>query len=126
MTGQVVYPELSYQIIGILFEVWNEIGYSHKEKYIERAVAQSLIKNKILFKEQLKVDLNFNGNKIGVYFLDFLIDNKIILELKKKDFFSKNDINQVYNYLKLTGLKLGIIAHLTSKGVRFKRILNLS
>ena len=84
-----------------------------------------MIDNKIPFEEQLKVDLTFNGDKIGVYFLDFLIDNKIILELKKKDFFSKNDINQVYTYLKSTGLKLGIIAHFTSKGVRFRRILNL-
>jgi len=116
---------LSYRIVGILFEVWNEIGYSHKEKYIEKAIAKSLIDNKIPFEEQLKVDLTFNGDKIGAYFLDFLIDNKIILELKKKDFFSKNDINQVYTYLKSTGLKLGIIAHFTSKGVRFRRILNL-
>lgn len=122
---KVIYPELSYRIIGIIFEVWNQIGYSHKEKYIEKAIATSFIKNKIPFREQLKVDLKFNNEKIGVYFLDFLIDNKIVLEIKKREYFSKNDIEQVYGYLKATKLKLGIIVHFTRDGVKFKRVLNL-
>jgi len=123
--GKVVYPELSYKIVGMLFDIWREIGYSHKEKYIQNAIENTLKKNNILFERELKSDLKFEDDKIGTYFIDFLIDNKIVLEIKKRNYFSKNDIEQIYNYLKTTGLKLGIIAHFTKDGVKFKRILNI-
>ena len=63
---------------------------------------------------------------MGNYFLDFLIEDKIILEIKKREYFSKQDINQLFEYLQTTGLKLGIIAHFTRIGVKFKRIVNLN
>ncbi|PIQ75316.1 MAG: hypothetical protein CO001_02340 [Candidatus Portnoybacteria bacterium CG_4_8_14_3_um_filter_40_10] len=81
--------------------------------------------SRIPFKEQVKSDLNFKDAKIGLYFFDFLIDNKIILELKRREYFSKSDIDQVFSYLKTANLKLGIIVCFTSKGVKFKRILNI-
>lgn len=122
---KVIYPELSYKIIGILFNVWREIGYSHKEKYIQKAIEIALETNNIPFQKELKVDLKFKDDKIGNYFIDFLIDNKIVLEIKKRDYFSRADIDQLYSYLKATRLKLGIISHFTRSGVKFKRILNL-
>ncbi len=123
--NNVIYPELSYKIVGLLFEVWKEIGYSHKEKYIQAAVAKVFKRNNVNFKEQVKADLKFRDEKIGVYFLDFLVENKIIIELKRREYFSKSDIDQVYSYLKTADLKLGIIVCFTSKGVKFKRILNI-
>ncbi len=123
--GKVIYPELSYKIVGILFEVWREIGFSHKEKYIQQAIESAFKKNKVSFKREVKTDLKFKDDKIGIYFLDFLVENKIVLEIKRKNYFSKHDIEQVYAHLKVTGLKLGIIAHFTRKGVEFKRILNI-
>ena len=122
---KIVYPELSYQIIGMLFEVWNGIGYSNKEKYIQSAIAKIFRENKIDFQEQIKIDLKFKDEKIGHYFFDFLIGNKIILEIKRREYFSKHDIDQVYSYLKTSGLKLGIIVCFSSRGIKFKRILNI-
>lgn len=63
--------------------------------------------------------------KLGKYFIDFLVENKIVLEIKKGNRFSRRDIEQVYAYLKLTNLKLGIIANFTNNGIKFKRIINL-
>jgi hypothetical protein len=48
-----------------------------------------------------------------------------VLEIKKGDIFLKTNIEQKYAYLKITGLKLGILANFTKKGLRFKRIINL-
>ena len=121
---KVVYPKLSYRIVGILYKVWDEIGWSHKEEYIQKAVAIALRKEEIPFKEQVKVELNFQDEKVGEYYLDFLINNRVVLELKRSNHFSKHDIEQILAYLKTSGHKLGILAHFTREGVRAKRILN--
>ncbi len=120
-----VYPELSYKVIGILFNVFNELGYGYQEKYYQRAVATLFKKNNIAFCEQVSVSLEFQGNTIGRYYLDFLIENKLVLELKKRDRFLKSNIDQVYGYLKRFDLKLGIIANFTKQDLKFKRIVNL-
>lgn len=59
------------------------------------------------------------------YILDFLYENIIVIELKQGDSFSKRNINQIYSYLKATGLKLGLLINFTRSGVKFKRIVNL-
>lgn len=121
----VLYPELSYKIVGILYEVYNELGYGFQEKYYEKAVAKAFEQKGLSYKEQLHIPLEFKGEKIGDYFLDFLVDDKVVLELKRGDQFSKKNIDQVYAYLKAKDLKLGIIAQFTSKGLKFKRIVNI-
>ena len=122
---KVIYPNLSYEIVGILFDVWNTVGYGHKESFYQKAIAKNFEDRNIPFKEQVGVRLKYRGREIGIYFLDFLIEDKIILEIKKREYFSKKDIDQVYAYLKATKLKLGIIAHFTKSGVKFRRVLNL-
>jgi len=122
---KVIYPNLSYEIVGILFDVWNTVGYGHKESFYQKAIAKNFEDRNIPFKEQVGVRLKYRSREIGIYFLDFLIEDKIILEIKKREYFSKKDIDQVYAYLKATKLKLGIIAHFTKSGVKFRRVLNL-
>lgn len=121
-----VYPELSYQIVGALFEVHNDIGPGHHEKYYQRALAKALKECKLPFQEQVHVSLTFKGEKVGAYYLDFLITDKVILEIKKGDRFSKRHINQILSYLKIKDLKLGIIANFGADGVKFKRIININ
>ena len=121
-----IYPELSYQIIGILFEVHNELGPGHHEKYYQRAIAKGLEKCKLSFQEQVYIPLTFKNENIGSYYLDFLIEDKVVLEIKKGDRFSKRHINQILSYLKTKNLKLGIIANFGADGVKFKRIININ
>jgi len=123
--NDLIYPELSYKIIGVLFEVYNNLGPGYQEKYYQKAIGVTFQEQGVHFQEQLLAPIKFKDKKIGKYFLDFLVDNKIVLEIKKGDRFSRRDIEQVYAYLKTTNLKLGIIANFTNKGIKFKRILNL-
>ncbi len=122
---KLVYPDLSYKIIGILFSVFNELGYGYQEKYYQKAIAITFKENEIKFKEQVFTPLEFKGQKIGGYYLDFLIEDKLILEIKKGERFSKTNIEQVYAYLKRFNLRLGIIANFTKEGLRYKRIINI-
>ncbi len=120
-----IYPELSYSIVGILFEIYKELGSGYREKYYQNAIAFELKQKKYRFTEQVFLPLIYKNNKIGKVFLDFLVEDKIILEIKKDDRFSRKNIEQVYNYLKINNLKLGILANFTKEGIKFKRILNI-
>lgn len=121
----IIYKDLSYKIIGINYDVYNELGYGYQEKFYQKAIALKLDENKIKYAREIYVPLIFDDKKIGAYFLDFLIDDKIVLEIKKGDRISRKDIEQVYAYLKAKNLMLGIIIRFTSSGIKIKRIVNL-
>jgi len=122
---KLLYPELSYKIVGILFDIYNELGGGYQEKYYQRAIAKRFNKERVDFTEQICVPLKFDYEKIGQYFLDFLIEGKIVLEIKVSSRFYLRDIRQVLGYLKAANLKLGILASFTRNGLIFKRVINI-
>lgn len=121
---EIIQKELSYKVVGILFEVHRELGGQYQEKYYQRAVAKALQENNIPFEEQLTVDLTYKNEKIGKYYLDFLVNGVIVLELKAELNISLVSIKQVMGYLKAGKLELGIIANFRGSKLRYKRILN--
>lgn len=121
-----VYPELSYKIVGCAFEVFNELGYGHPEKYYQAALAVALKNKNISYREQAYFPLKFQGEIIGKGFSDFLVEEKVIIELKKNAQFSKTNIDQVNKYLKSSGMKLAILINFTPNGAIFKRLVNLN
>lgn len=120
-----VYPELSYEIIGTLFDVFNELGFGYHERHYQRATSELLKEKGIKFEEQVYLPLNFKNKIIGKYFLDFIIEDKVILEIKKDAKFSKKHIDQVNNYLKFADKRLAILANFDRDGVKFRRLVNL-
>lgn len=120
----IIYPKLSYKIIGIAFRVFNEIGFGMNERYYQKAFAKELEKEKLFYEKEKIVKLNYKQQNIGSYFLDFVIENKIIVELKVKPKFGYVHIRQVLSYLKATGYKLAILIYFTRDGVKYKRIVN--
>lgn len=119
-----IFPDLSYEIIGASFDVFNELGPGFQEKHYQKALARELSARKINFIEQLPIKLNYKDENIGRYFLDFLVEEKIILELKKGEHFSSRNIKQILNYLKSSNLQSGILIHFGNDSVKYKRIVN--
>ncbi len=120
-----VYPELSYKLIGYAFEVFDELGPGHSEKTYQKAYALMLRKNNHPFIEQAYYPIKFRNEIISKGFLDFKVEDKIIIELKKDGRFSKTRIEQVFNYLKISQLKLALLINFATEGVLFKRIINI-
>ena len=119
-----IYPELSYKLVGLAYNVFNELGHGHLEKIYQKAYAKELKEAGILFKEQAPYQVIYKEEVIGNNYLDFLIEEKVIIELKRSDFYSKKYIDQVSNYIKVSNLKLAILINFTTNGVRIKRIVN--
>jgi GxxExxY protein len=100
------------------------MGPGLHEKYYQRGVAGGLQEVGIPYREQVAISLQFSQKIMGRYFADFVVDGKIIVELKRGQRVNRQHAIQVLAYLKATHLPLGILAYFGSDGVTFKRIIN--
>jgi GxxExxY protein len=121
--ADLVYSDLSYRIVGLLYKVFKDLGAGLQEKHYQKAIKLILQKENIQFLEQVRVELELYGCSIGRYYIDFVIDQKIVLEIKARPTFYRSDIHQVLSYLKQSGLKLGLLAKFGKDGVKVKRVL---
>ena len=124
--GKIIYPELSYIINGILFKTHNTLGKNCSEGQYSDFVEKLLKESNVKYEREKILPPIFYGEKAGRNKVDFLIDNKIILELKSKKVISKDDYYQVKRYLTALSKKLGIIVNFRSSYIYPKRILNSS
>lgn len=122
--NRVIYPELSYKLVGLAFKVFNDVGYGHSEKHYQKILESLLETNKLPFERELLARQLYNGKEIGKYYFDFLIDDKIILELKVRPSLGYTHIKQVVDYLKTSNYKLAILIYFTRDGVKYRRVLN--
>lgn len=120
-----IYPELSYKIVGCAFKSHNLLGGGQLEKYYQRALAETLREVGIVFQEQAYLPVNFNNKIIGKNFVDFLVENKIVVEIKAGKRYSRNHVLQVLNYLKVSNLELAILINFGEHEVSFKRLVNI-
>ena len=121
---KVLYPELSYKIMQIVFEVHNKLGPGFTEEIYEEATVYELETQQILLERQKIIQVIYKGRVIGTYRLDLVIDGKIILELKAVT--ALNDVfrQQLLSYLKATDLRLGMLVNFGAKRVESVRIVN--
>ena len=121
---EILHKKLSYQIIGALFQVFNTLGYGYREQYYQKALTHEFDKLGLLYKKEVVVPLIYGDKKVGNYRLDFLIDDRIVLELKIASRFFVQDSKQIYSYLKAAGKQLGILAIIHKGGIKYKRIIH--
>lgn len=119
-----LYPGLSFKIVGISYDVYNTLGAGHYEKTYHKGMALGLVRNKLEYFHEYRVDLDVYGKKAGQCFADFLVDNKAIVEIKKGLKLKKEDVEQTLKYLESTKLKLGILALCAPKEVKIVRVIN--
>jgi GxxExxY protein len=122
---QLIYKDLSYKLVGFAYEVGNKLGEGLKEEVYRNAYALLLDKEGIVYKKEHYYPILIRGDVVAKRFFDFLIDDKIIIELKVggKSYF--NAYKQLLEYLKTSKYKLGLIIRFTSDGVKAKRIPNI-
>lgn len=124
MPEQYLYAEETHKIIHALYYVYNELGFGYQEKYYCRALKIKLEELRFLVQEQVPAELKISGKSIGRYFLDFLINNKIILEIKVAEGVYHTHIRQVIGYLTAHNLHVGLIGVFSPKGMLIKRLVN--
>lgn len=119
-----VFPKESFEIVGAAFRVFNNSGWGLSEKYYQKALSEELDHIGLEYRREVSIPLNYTGKNLGRYFADFIIKNKILLELKVVPRFNYVHCRQVVVYLKSANLRLGILIYFTKEGVKYRRILN--
>lgn len=120
-----VEPELSYQIVGAVLDAFHGLGPGLKEIIYQKGVAKEFTLRSMPFKQQVYCPIQYKGERLGCRYLDFCVASKVILELKRGEYFSRAHIQQVKEYLEVTKLTLAILATITYHGVTFRRIVNI-
>jgi GxxExxY protein len=113
-----LYPKLSYEIVGICFKVHNEIGRYGREKQYGDLLERLLMMRSIPYTREYTI--NQTGNRV-----DFLIDEKIILELKTTPIITKKHYYQVQRYLQASEIYLGIIVNFQQEYLKPKRVIRI-
>ena len=116
-----LYSDLTYQIIGALYEVHQNLGSVHKEIVYQKAAAMVFREKNIKFVEEAAIPVMFKGQKIGVYRPDFIVEDKVILELKAVPMITKAMLDQIYYYMNGSVFQLVLLANFGTPRLRIKR-----
>lgn len=120
-----LYKELSYQIQGAVIEVRKNFGSGHKESLYQHALVEELDIRKIPFIKEpsIKIISPKTGKTIGIYRPDFLVDDKIILEIKALEIIPRKLIDQLFDYLRNSSYELGYFVNFCGSKLYMKRII---
>lgn len=120
-----LHKELSYEIRGAAIEVKKNYGLGHKEVLYQRALAEELSLRGIKYEREKQIKIYSPKTKrlIGSYQPDFIVEDKIIIELKALEQMPRRMIDQLYSYLRNSKYELGFLINFRSSGVNIKRVI---
>ncbi|MBS1655627.1 MAG: GxxExxY protein [Bacteroidetes bacterium] len=119
-----ILPDESFKVIGICMEVHRQLGMGFKEIIYKDALSIEFKNQQIPFRREKKFDVLYKGIVLPhCYFADFVVYDTIILEIKSAPFITNNFIAQTINYLRASGIKLGIIINFGEKPLVYKRVV---
>ncbi len=122
--SKLIYKDESYEIIGKCFEVHNNLGPGFLEIVYKDALEYEFKKANIPFKREVKYEVNYKGVILPHHFYaDFVVHDKIILEIKAVSGIIDKFVAQSINYLKVSGNKLALIVNFGELKINSKRIV---
>ncbi len=120
-----LYEDLTYQLNGAAIDVNKALGCGFLEKVYQEAFAIALAERGIKFQREKKIPISFHGHELSTpYICDFMVEDKIIVELKAVKPIEDIHKAQLLNYLRAAKLKLGLLYNFNDLIVRPERVLN--
>ena len=121
----IIYKEECYKIVGILFEVHKNLGKGFSEIVYKDAIEYEFQSNNIHYEREKEFSVNYKNTILKhKFYADFVIFDKIILEVKTIDCFNNSHYNQCLNYLKISENKLALLANFNLISLEYKRIID--
>ncbi len=122
MNDDFLFKDETSKIIGCAFEVINEIGHGFHEKPYENALVVEFQRQEIPFEQQPRFPLNYKGVQVSEYVPDLIAFSKIIVDTKVITKIGDHEVGQMLNYLRITGLKVGLIINFQKARLEYRRV----
>lgn len=121
MSKRFLYKELTYNIIGAAMEVHTILGAGFLESVYEMALAIEFEQREIPYQRQADLTIHYKDVAVGTFRADYLVDEKVVVELKASKDLTDVDQAQLLNYLKGTGYQVGLLLNFGSPSLQHKR-----
>lgn len=120
--GGMIHEQITAKILAAAFEVANELGAGFLENVYERAMAVALRNKNIPFTTQAPLQVTFRNCIVGDYIADMIVEDKVLVEFKAVRVILPEHQAQVINYLKATGIEVGLLINFGPQKIEYKRL----
>jgi GxxExxY protein len=121
--GHLIDEQITRQIIGAFFECYNLLGHGQFESVYRKALLHEMHLRGLTASEETAFEVRYKEVLVGLFRLDLLVENRIVVEVKSTPSLSPADRRQLKNYLRVTGLEVGLLLHFGHEP-RFERCIN--
>ena len=118
------YSEITGKIIGCAMKVHQRMRNGYQELIYHRSLVIEFKKENIAFQDEIELSIFYEGIEVGKRRVDFLIDKKVLLEIKAVAELNDTHLAQALNYLEGLNLEIGLLLNFGSKSLEVKRIIN--
>lgn len=118
------YSDITEKVIGCAMRVHSKLGCGFQEVIYQRALEIEMIKIDQKFARELEMPISYDNLEIGTRRVDFLVEDKIMVELKAISKLEDLQLAQAINYLEAYNLEIGLLINFGSKHLEFKRLIN--
>ena len=120
---ELLLQEEAFQIVGCAMEVLNELGHGLLEKPYENALVVEFGLRRIPVSQQPTFDVRYKGVSVGEYIPDLIVHDQIVVDTKVVEQIGDHELGQMLNYLKITGLKVGLTLNFKRAKLEWKRVI---
>jgi len=121
--GKLIYAEDTEAVIGAAMEVMNVLGHGLMEKPYENSLAVEFGLRGIAFEQQPEFKVMYKSVRVGLYIPDLVVRGRIVVDAKTIEHIGEHEKGQMLNYLRLTGVKVGLIINFKRAKLEWKRIV---
>ena len=122
MNADLKHRELTQKIIGVFYEVYNELGHGFLESVYQKSLILALTETGLMVHSPVDIPVYFRGHQVGAFEADVLVDQCVLLELKAAHSIHSSHQAQLLNYLRATDIEIGVLLNFGVKP-EFKRLV---
>jgi GxxExxY protein len=115
MSKRIVEKDLSYEIVGAFYTVYNALGYGFLESVHANALSLELRMRNLKVEREVPIEVLYRGQPVGRYRVDMLIEGRVLVETKSSAAIGEADNRQLFNYLRASKLAVALLLHFGPK-----------